>query len=173
MKKSIILVAIIVAILVAAILAYAFSGLVAGQGGKIEVPEQIGPFELVSMIKGESARRQIEKMHFGYPGDILDATVAVYKRDDGTLLHLWVSRFSSSEEAEKNIEAMALKMERQPELGFKPVRRLVDGHEVYVAIKGGIHAFWAQGEDTYYILLPIADEDEALDVAATLIKGAS
>jgi hypothetical protein len=154
------------------VLGYLSFSLMEQQNGGVELPERIGSFELVSRTTGDSARSQIEKMHFGSPGNIIEASIGAYQRGDGALLHLWLSAFSSTEEAEKSVEDMVLKMREYPELGFSPTQYMIDGRKVYLAVRGGgTHVFWAQGKVSCYLLLSSPDKEEALNLATILIKG--
>lgn len=155
-------------IVVTAVLAFAL--LVAGlvvlyKGETLSVPQSLancGP--VVSVIKGEEAVEEINKLHWSGNVGITDGIVSKYACG----ARLWVS--VSKEDAKKLVNMMANVIIVHSSQGRLPLeflgRRMIGECTVYLVadVSGQIHAFWGKDHIEVWVETATPDLHRALDI---------
>lgn len=139
--------------------------------GGVLLPEEIGDFRLTAKKVGEEASEQTRGVHLGSLGNPVDGAIGAYLRRDGAVLHLWMSLYSSADEAERMAEGMARRMRELPELGYDPSLYTLEGVGVYAAVRGdAVHTFFARGDRVFYALSSGLSVEESLRYASYLLS---
>jgi hypothetical protein len=118
---------------------------------RIEVPEEVGEYNLVSMILGDDAIESTQDLHIGSVDEIQDAVIATYMNQASQRMYLWISSFESSDYSEEIIERMVDAMIRQPEFGFSPRNHTTNGLLMYIAEReNSVDIFWVEDKIVSY-----------------------
>jgi len=160
-------------IVVTAILAFALlaAGLALHKGETLTVPQSLancGP--IVSMIKGERAVEEINKLHWS--GDVGVTVGIISKYACG--IRLWVSL--SKEDAKKLVDMMANTIMIHSSRGVLPLeflgQRVVGKCIVYLVAdaNGQIHAFWGKDHIEIWVETATSDLDRALDIVGEIAQ---
>jgi len=160
-------------IVVTTILAFALlaAGLALHKGETLTVPQSLancGP--IVSMIKGEKAVEEINKLHWSGDVGVTDGIISKYACG----IRLWVSL--SKEDAKKLADMMANAIIVHSSRGMLPLeflgQRVVGKCTVYlVADAGGqIHAFWGKGHIGVWVETATQDLHKALDIVKEIAR---
>ena len=112
--------------------------------------QRIGPLELVKLVEGEEAIRQIDKLH-GKPLAVLRGYIAHYEGNHEKAT-LWVSEAESEEAAQEQVDVMLQKMKDNPRSPFGNYRTLNRPGEPVIAFDGlgQVHYVFRDGPWVYW-----------------------
>ena len=130
--------------------------------------DQIDRLELVKLIEGPEAIKQIDKLH-GKPLNVIRGYIAHY-RGDHEKATLWVSEAESEEAAQEQVDVMLQKMKDNPRSPFSNYQTLNRPDLSVIAFEGlgQVHYVFRDGPWVYWIG---ADAKRIDTVLAHLRKG--
>lgn len=137
----------------------------------IAVPESIGKYNLVSLVKGREAIESTKDLHVGSVEGIKDAVIATYMNLVSQRMFIWISSFETSDFSEGMIDRMVDAMLRQPQFGFNPVNHTVNGLEVYIVDRGNsIDIFWREDEIMIYFSINNVSIEDSISIVDSFIN---
>ncbi|MBS4008831.1 MAG: hypothetical protein KGZ45_10485 [Clostridium sp.] len=128
----------------------------AGEAPRLpNLPEQFAGVQLVSSESGETAMREILKLHRN-PFPLLDGLIAQYS--GATEVTVWVSLSPTADEAEMLMERMVETMPASTVFTEESVFPL-EGKQIYhVTGMGMDHYYWLDGLYVYWVAIGAIDE---------------
>jgi hypothetical protein len=124
------------------------------------LPQSIGPLALVKLQSGEEARKEIDRLH-GKPLGYREGYIGTYADGDGKA-KLWVSEYSSLEEAAKATAKMVQGMKGGKQKNFWHFQEIpIEGVPVYFVVgMGQAHYFFQKGVKVIWLAVdpPLAKQ---------------
>jgi hypothetical protein len=130
---------------------------------EIDIPENVGEYNLVSILRGNDAIESTKDLHVGSVDEINDAVIATYMNQVSRRMYLWISSFESSDYSENIIERMVDAMIRQPEFGFNPRNHTVNGLIMYITEReDSVDIFWVEDKIVSYFSISNSSVENSL-----------
>ncbi len=118
-------------------------------------PNKVDGYKLTKLLKGESAVREINKLH-GKKIRVLNAAIAIYAKGEKTAV-IWVSKALTKKEALVQTEAMITKMRKGSPFSDFEVKKLGCLLVYHFKGLGKEHYLFYRKQDVFWISAPLGD----------------